>query len=169
MIDYRDARPEDAPALAAMARRCFCDTFAHLYAQADLDAFFGDAFGAGGLPAQIGHPDYRIRLALDGGDIAGFAKMGPCTLPAPARPDDAELKQLYVLAAYQGAGISKALMQWVIDSARASGAERLVLGVFTDNHRAKRFYARYGLSEIGYAPFPVGTQIDDDRIWMMPL
>jgi ribosomal protein S18 acetylase RimI-like enzyme len=169
MIDYRPARREDGPALAAMATQCFCDTFAHLYRRQDLDAFLAAAFGPAGLPAQIGDPRYTIRVAMDGDRLAGFAKLGPCALPDPAPRDAAELKQLYVLKDWQGAGIAPALMDWVIATARAGGAKQLVLSVYVDNLRAQRFYARYGLAEIGKAPFPVGEQIDDDRIWSVML
>ncbi|WBO22255.1 GNAT family N-acetyltransferase [Sphingomonas abietis] len=170
MIEYRDARPEDAPALTRMAADSFVETFGHLYRPQDLDSFLRDAFGPAGLPAQIGDPAYRIRVATDDGIIAGFAKMGPCGLPSPPVPDDAaELKQLYVLKPWQGAGIAQALMAWAIECARAGGAAHLVLSVYADNHRAQRFYARYGLAEIGAHPFMVGAQMDDDRIWSVAL
>lgn len=169
MIDYCDARPDDGPALAAMAAQCFCDTFAHLYHAADLHAFLAAAFGADGLPAQIADPAFRIRIARDDAAIVGFAKLGPCALPAPAPADAAELRQLYVLGPWQGAGVAKTLMDWAVATARAGGARQMVLSVYAENHRAQRFYARYGFAEIGANPFRVGEQIDDDRIWMSNL
>jgi ribosomal protein S18 acetylase RimI-like enzyme len=60
-------------------------------------------------------------------------------------------------------------MDWVIASARARGAARIVLSVYVDNHRAKRFYERYGFREIGKYEFRVGDHIDDDRIWSLDL
>jgi ribosomal protein S18 acetylase RimI-like enzyme len=170
MIDTRDARPEDGPALAAMAAQSFTETFAHLYRQADLDAFLSQAFGPAGLPAQIGAPGFRIRVATDDGVIAGFAKIGPCALPSPPVPEGAaELRQLYVLKPWHGGGVAAKLMDWVLATLRAEGARHLVLSVFSENHRAQRFYARYGLAEIGAHPFMVGAQEDDDRIWSMTL
>lgn len=169
MIEYRDAGRADATALTEMARRSFVETFAHLYSQEDLDSFIAEAFGPGGLPSQVGAPGYTIRLALDGGVIAGFAKLGKNTLPAPAAAEAVELKQLYVLRPWQGSGVAAALMEWALATARAQGACALVLGVFAGNVRAQRFYARYGLAEIGRNPFRVGQQIDDDRIWSVTL
>ncbi len=169
MIEYRDAVAVDAPALTEMARRSFVETFAHLYAQEDLDVFLDEAFGPGGLPSHVGDPQFTIRLALDGGVIAGFAKLGKNTLPAPAAVDAVELKQLYVSSAWQGRGVAAELMEWSLASARARGARTLVLGVFAGNVRAQRFYARYGFAEIGRNPFRVGKQIDDDRIWSVKL
>ncbi len=170
MIDYRDARRADAPALAEMAKRSFVETFGHLYRREDLDSFVRDAFGPRGLPAHVGDPAYRIRLATDAGRIAGFVKIGACSLPSPPVPPGAcELKQLYVLRPWQGAGIAQVLMDWALAAARTSGAADLALSVYADNHRAQRFYARYGMAEIGAHPFKVGEQLDDDRIWSLRL
>jgi ribosomal protein S18 acetylase RimI-like enzyme len=169
MIEYRDARFADGPVLGRMAERSFLETFAHLYSKADGDAFVHEAFGPGGLPSHIGKPEYKIRLAFDGTALAGFAKIGRCTLPAPAPADAIELKQLYVLRPWQGAGVAVTLMDWTIATARAQEGKQLVLSVYSDNERAKRFYARYGMAEIGRNPFRVGSQIDDDRIWSVML
>lgn len=169
MIGYRDAEVADAPAIGAMAATCFTETFAHLYRQEDLAAFLDQSF-VEGLPRHIADPAYRVRIATDGGRIVGFAKYtGASSLPAPATPGDAELKQLYVATSHHGAGVAAALMDWTIARARVDRAPRLVLSVYCDNHRAKRFYARYGFTEIGFAPFAVGSQIDDDRIWSLTL
>ena len=169
MIDYRDARPEDGPVLSKMAADSFTETFGHLYRQADLDSFLRDAFVTG-LPAQIGDPAYRIRVATEDGAIAGFCKMGPCGLPSPPVPEGAaELKQLYVLSRWKGTGVAQGLMEWVIATARSENAKHLVLSVYSDNHRAQRFYARYGMVEIGAHPFMVGEQADDDRIYCVAL
>lgn len=169
MIDYRDARIEDGPALADMAMRSFVETFGHLYSKANLDAFIASAFGPEGLASHVGDPAYAIRLALDGDTIAGFAKVSACGLPDPAPTTAVELRQLYVLAPWQGAGIAPTLMEWAINLARQRGGSHLVLSVFNENARAKRFYARYGMAEIGAHPFRVGDQLDDDRIWSVTL
>jgi GNAT superfamily N-acetyltransferase len=170
MIVYRDAAVQDAPAVGAMAAACFTETFGALYPPADLAAFLDQAFDAEGLPRHIADPAYRVRIALDDEAVVGFAKYaGSSSLPAPASPADAELKQLYVARSHHGAGVAAALMDWTIGQASGDGTPRLVLSVYSDNHRAKRFYARYGFAEIGFAPFAVGTQIDDDRIWSLTL
>lgn len=169
MIAYRDAVPADGTELAMMAKRSFTETFGTLYGPSDLAAFLDQAFGANGLPSQIGDPAFPIRLATSGGKIIGFAKLGPVGFPGEWREDDIELYQLYVLGGWHGEGVGPALMDWVIATARAMERKRLVLSVFVDNHRARRFYERRGFREIGRYQFPVGEQIDDDRIMSLDL
>ncbi|GAA0324693.1 N-acetyltransferase [Sphingomonas oligophenolica] len=169
MITYRDARTIDGPALAAMARRSFTETFGTLYRQSDLAAFLDEAFGANGLPSQLSDPNFAVRLALDDGEIIGFVKMGPVTFPGEWRPDAIELYQFYVLGPWQGTGVAQELMAWSLEHARSHGAKEVILSVYVDNHRARRFYERYGFGEIGRYAFRVGETIDDDRIMRLVL
>ena len=83
--------------------------------------------------------------------------------------DAVELHQLYVLKDHLGAGVGPALMDWAIATARDGGAGQLVLSVYVDNHRAKRFYARYGFVDIGRYDFAVGSTIDEDRLMRLML
>ena len=80
-----------------------------------------------------------------------------------------ELRQLYVLKPWQGAGIAAIMMDWVIAEARRRGADELFLSVFIDNHRARRFYARYGFEEVGRFDFMVGSHADEDIIMRLKL
>lgn len=169
MIDYRDAAPLDGPELCAMARRCFTDTFGTLYSARDLATFLDSTFGEGGLAAQLSDPAYRVRLAISDGAIIGFAKLGPVAFPGDWGERTTELHQLYVLADWHGDGVGPALIDWAMATARDDGADRLVLSVFVDNHRAQRFYARHGFREVGRYEFRVGDTIDDDRIWAVDL
>jgi GNAT superfamily N-acetyltransferase len=169
MIGYRDALPADGPELATTAKRCFTETFGGLYRASDLAAFLDGAFGNGGLPSHLSDPAYRIRLATEDGAIIGFAKLGPVAFPGDWPANAIELHQLYVLGGWHGEGVGPALMNWTIDTARTAGKSEMVLSVFVDNHRARRFYERYGFAEIGRYAFMVGEQTDDDRLMRLAL
>jgi GNAT superfamily N-acetyltransferase len=91
-------------------------------------------------------------------------KLGPMKLPIEADRPALLLDQLYVLSAHHGSGIARALMDWTIDEARRRGAEELYLTVFTENHRARGFYDRYGFEPVGRYDFMVGSHADEDII-----
>lgn len=168
-IAYRDATPADGPELAAMARRSFTDTFGTLYRQEDLAQFLDAAFGSAGLPADLTDPAYRVRVATYNGAIVGYCKIGPVTFPGDWPSTAIELHQLYILGDHHGAGLAPMLMDWALDQARACGAGEIILSVFVDNHRARRFYERYGFVEIGKYTFMVGDHQDDDRLMRLTL
>ena len=97
------------------------------------------------------------------------AKMGPVTFPGEWRPDAIELYQFYVLAPWQGEGVAQELMQWAKAHSRDHGAKEVILSVYVDNHRARRFYDRYGFEAVGHYEFMVGNHADEDIIMVKAL
>ena len=168
MVTYRDVGPEDAAALADLHRRSFIETFGHLYAPEDLEAFLLQ-LNEEGFRGELLDGKHQVRFAEAEGEPVAFVKLGPITLPVdPVRPA-LEFRQLYVLKAWQGSGVAQTLSEWAIDQARRRGAEELYLSVFVDNQRAKAFYRRYGFAYVGPYKFMVGEQADEDEIWKLDL
>ncbi|QPQ54829.1 GNAT family N-acetyltransferase [Allosphingosinicella flava] len=167
-ISYRMAGTADAAMLASLARRTFTETFGHLYKPEDLAAFL-ESHSTERWAEELASPGFAVRIALSEGEAVAFIKIGPPTLPFTPVGPSIELRQFYVLKPWQGAGIAPALMDWAIGEARRRGAEHLYLSVFTDNHRARRFYARYGFTEIGPYAFKVGTHVDEDIVMHLAL
>jgi len=168
MISYRDATPADAPALATLGADSFTQTFGHLYAPADL-ALFLEKHSAASWSAELADPAFAVRVAEAEGAMIGYAKLGPPQLPFTPEDGAIELRQFYVLKPWHGAGTAAELMAWVIATARERGAADLFLSVFIDNHRARRFYARYGFEEVGSYAFMVGTHADEDIVMRLAL
>ena len=50
------------------------------------------------------------------------------------------------------------------DGADPGRADELYLTVFIENHRARRFYDRYGFEAVGRYDFMVGNHADEDII-----
>ena len=159
----RDATEADLPAVDCIFRQTFCDTFAHLYREENLAAFL-DNFTPQAWSDEFADPRYRFRVAEVDGEIVGFVKLGPSALPVETDKRAAELRQIYVLEEHHGSGIAAALSDWAIREARRQGFEELYLTVYVDNHRARRFYERYGFEAVGRYDFMVGSQADEDII-----
>ena len=168
MIRLRDAGPDDAPILADLGRRTFTETFGHLYRPDDL-ALFLQNHTPEKWRSELADPEFAVRVAEDDGTAAGYAKIGPPTLPFEPLGRSTELRQFYVLKPWHGCGLSHELMRWAIDEARRRGAEDLYLSVFVDNHRARRFYERYGFTFVGVYAFMVGSHADEDHVMRLSL
>lgn len=167
-VAYRNGRPGDGAALSKLFCASFATTFGHLYAQEDIAAFLCNKQPEH-FEEQLADPAFAFRLAQQSGTLIAFAKCGPNELPLD-EPDGAwELHQLYVAEEAKGLGISDALMNWALAEARRRQFRDLVLSVFIDNHRARRFYERWGFVEIGRWDFMVGNHPDDDRIMRVRL
>ena len=167
-VRHRMAEPDDAERLIALFHDCFRDTFGHMYEPRDL-AMFLDGHTPEHWRDQLESADFAVRLVEDGDVLAGFIKLGPLRLPVEPRGKAVELRQLYVLGPWQGSGAARELMDWLMAEARRRGAAELYLSVFTGNHRARRFYARYGFEDVGPYAFMVGNQADEDIIMRLAL
>ena len=162
-MNFRDATADDLPTIDHVFRTSFCETFAHLYRPGDLAAFLAK-FTPDAWAEEFHDPRYRFRLAEADGEVVGFLKLGPSSLPIETDRRAIELRQIYVLKNHHGSGIAAALTDWAIGEARRQGFEELYLTVYVDNHRARRFYDRYGFEAVGRYDFMVGEQADEDII-----
>jgi GNAT superfamily N-acetyltransferase len=161
MISFRNATAADGAVLGGLYRATFLETFAHLYKRPDLEAFLASRSDEA-FTSLLAEPETEVRFAT-----IETAPIGFCTLTAlglPATPDGPaiELSHLYLFKPWHGQGIAEQLMDWAFTRAQTRGIHEIWLSVFTENHRARRFYARQGFKEIRPYAFMVGTQADED-------
>jgi GNAT superfamily N-acetyltransferase len=168
-IAYRPALPEDGPALADMGRRCFVETFGPHFPADDMALHLERMFGLEGLPAELHDPALRVQMAEEDGRIIAYLKLAPMDLEAPHEPGALEVKQLYVLAPWQGAGVASVLMDWAVETARAAGAPALYLSVWEQGARAIAFYSRRDFVKVGEAPFRLGARTYQDPVMRLDL
>ena len=162
-VVWRDAGPEDAAALGAIGRESFVETFGHLYTPENLTAFL-ENHDEGNWRRELGDPRYAIRLGSIDGVDAAYIKLGPPSLPFTPPKGSIELRQFYILKPWHGTGLAPVMMDWVLAEARRRGAGSVYLSVFVDNHRARRFYEKYGFEPVGRYDFMVGTHADEDIV-----
>ena len=162
-VEYRAPTPDDAKAIAELFIDSFRDTFGHLYKPDDLASFL-EAVTPERFCNEIGDERFEFVLATEAGKLAGFVKLGPPELPVETPPDSIELCQLYVLKEWHGTGVAAELMERALAAAERRGARHMQLSVYVDNHRARRFYERFGFEAVGRYDFMVGSHADDDLV-----
>ena len=86
---------------------------------------------------QIRDKETMVLVASNGGVIEGFAIM-------KFLDDDAHLYLLAVQPKAQGRGIGRALVEWLEESCRTAGIQRIRLEVRASNTSARHFYERLG-------------------------
>lgn len=162
-VTYRDANSADAPALRALFAESFVETFGHLYRPADLQEFL-ETNSMAKWERNLSDAQVAIRIAEAEGELAGFVELAPKQLPYETSAPAIELRRLYLRSSAHGRGIADELMRWALREATARGAQEIVLSVYVDNHRARRFYERYGFETVGKYDFMVGSHADEDLI-----
>lgn len=162
-MGLRDATPSDAATLDRIFETTFCDAFGHLYSAEDLNAFLS-GFGVADWEAELRNDAYAFCIGEADRVSVGYVKLGPLKLPVATHRPAMLIDQFYVLKEHHGSGIAPALMDWALNEGRRRGADELYLTVFVENHRARRFYERYGFEAVGRYAFMVGNHADDDII-----
>jgi ribosomal-protein-alanine N-acetyltransferase len=101
---------------------------------------------------------YRAELLVDiAGTLVGYCVAMPGV-------DEMHLLNVTVRPALQSRGHGRALLDALVDAARARGARHLWLEVRESNLRARQLYERYGFLRAGvrrgYYPAPLGRRED---------
>ena len=94
------------------------------------------------LPGDYAPPSGRLLLALHDEVPVG------CVALRAAGADRCEMKRLYVRAGTRGLGIGRALVQAVLDEARAIGYAQIVLDTLPSMAEAQRLYEQFGFCDI---------------------
>jgi ribosomal protein S18 acetylase RimI-like enzyme len=162
-LHFRDARTDDAAALAELGSRSFTETFGDLYSPDDLRLFLSNHDESRWVD-ELSDPAFAVRIGEAAGEAVAYAKIGPPTLPFKPEGKPCELRQFYVLENWQGSGAAHEMMEWVIAESRRRSADELYLSVFINNRRARRFYERYGFERVGIYAFMVGSHADEDIV-----
>lgn len=167
----RPLRAADIPALARLGRESFIAKFGMLYSPEDLATFLDSTHSEAAVAAEFAAPDKLYCVAEQDGELVGYGKLGlACGWPEHARGSHAiELKQLYTAPELAGRGLGTALMAWVLAEAREHGADEIQLSVWSENHGAQRFYARYGFEKVADITFRVGEQLDEEFLFSLLL
>lgn len=160
----------DAEALSDVAAATFplaCPPDADLD---DIEVFLADVLSGERFGEYLSDPSRTVLKAVADGEIVGYAILHGA---APADPAVAaavtldpvlEISKMYVLPGHHGTGVANALMQAALDRARGSGYAGIWLGVNQENLRAQRFYAKFGLEQVGTRTFTVGRRVHHDYV-----
>jgi GNAT superfamily N-acetyltransferase len=147
-VIVRPARPDEADALAQLAAVTLRAAFARDIPAIHLEPYLASSFTPANAAAELSDPHVRLLVAEDAGEVGGYAKLqlGPAPVPA-ARP--IELVRMYLLPAWYGRGAGNELMTRSLGEAYTLACDVLWLKVWDRNERARRFYARWALREVG--------------------
>jgi ribosomal protein S18 acetylase RimI-like enzyme len=171
-VQIRPAALDDADALSLVGSATFLESFAGVLRGSDIVAHCRWQHAPEQYARWLADSAYKIWVAAAelGGASIGYLVLGPADLPlSDLSADDWEVKRVYVLRRYQGAGLGRTLLQRAQHEAQRRGGRRLLLGVYSRNEAALAFYKHVGFTIIGTRTFRVGEHDYDDWVLGMKL
>lgn len=165
-IVIRQVRPEDIPALIDLAEQTFLDSFGDYHTPENCRAFIAQSHNKEIYRAAINDTAQCLWVAAQDNILQAYLYAKPAALPLPAKIQGAhELSKIYTRRAAQSQGIGLRLLQKWEDWAASQNTANLVLGVWSENKAAQRFYERYGYTKISEYKLKVGNVEDTDYIY----
>jgi putative acetyltransferase len=149
-----------APAIAAIGKQAFGDTFGPLFEnKEELQQYLNRTYAIAKIAFGLRKSSNVFYLAVAGEKPVGFVKLKKnCLNPQIPSLAQMELQKLYVLNEYHGGGAGAGLMKAAKELAAAEKMEHLWLDTHIDNARGIRFYEKHGFSIYGAHHFTIGTQ-----------
>jgi len=141
-VTYRNIEEKDNKELADLIRTVFREFRIDRPGTVYYDPTTDDLFKLFRVPRSV------YWIAEENGVMAG----GCGIYPTPGLPEGcAELVKLYLLPAFRGKGIGRALMEKCFESAREMGYTRLYLESLPELSKAVSMYVKSGFSHIPHA------------------
>ena len=98
------------------------------------------------LPGEYAAPRGALLVARVGDAVAGCCALRP--LDTTDYPNAAEMKRLFVRPAYRGLGLGRLLAEGILDAARQSGYDCVLLDTLDDMEAARALYEELGFEEV---------------------
>ena len=169
-VRVRIAEPTDAAALHALAAETFALACPPGTTKESSDAFVAANLSEEKFTAYLADPA-RVLLVASVDEVdAGYTMLvdeqptDPDVIAALSLLPTIELSKFYLLAGFHGTGVSSALMDATVNSARERGAAGAWLGVNQFNPRANRFYEKHGFAQVGTKTFYLGDHPEEDFV-----
>lgn len=145
-IKYRLVRKEDGFEWYTLLSKVWRASYSHILPEEYFDARDRSVESrAGGFTAEAFSGDRKIAyVAEEGGKVVGLMFGTLDSDYGYFKGDYADLVALYVYPEYQGIGVGTALKDIFVEWARAKNADRFVIGVLKENHKARKVYESWG-------------------------
>lgn len=170
-VSIRRAQVSDEDALALVGQATFLETFSGILDGGAIIEHCRRSHSATEYRRWLSDPGAAIWLAeaSPGHAPVGYAVVARPALPMADAERDLELKRIYLLGRYHGAGIGKRLLSQAIEHATLAGVARLLLGVYAGNASAIGFYRQQGFVNLTRRQFNVGGRDYDDQVMGLTL
>lgn len=158
MIIIRPAEISDAPSISRVHIDSWKSTYRGMIPDEILDNLnYARNAGRWSERCSDSEPDRTIFVAVDDGQVIGFAYCGPNR--DTAWPFACELYAIYILKEYQGQGIGRGLFNKTVEWLLAHKMPSMIVWVLKANP-AEEFYKKLGGYRVGLRMVHIGLPLD---------
>jgi GNAT superfamily N-acetyltransferase len=150
-ISIRPGELEDINSIGFLAQQIWPEAYGHILSAEQLQYMLNLFYSPVSLRRQMLEDKHQFLVVERDEAPIGFASWG-----ATGEAGIYKLHKLYVLTGQQGKGLGRALLQYIFEAIRPSGARVLRLNVNRHN-KARQFYERMGFVVVREEDVPIGN------------
>jgi diamine N-acetyltransferase len=164
-ITIRRAAPADAGLVSVLGGVTFYEAYFEQDSPPGLAEYILESFEVNKIRAEIENPRATFFIVYLDGHAVGYAKMRTDSqVDCVPEADAIEIQRIYLVERTFGKGIGAVLLNHCLDFAREQGFSTVWLGVWEENVRAQRFYAKFGFERVGTITFPYGAEVGVNHV-----
>jgi ribosomal protein S18 acetylase RimI-like enzyme len=158
-VSIRKTSINDAGILRELAITTFRESHGHSASAEDINEYIRTKFTVENIKSELSDEANVFHLVYVNDELAGYSKIIYDTAYENLTPaNSAKLERLYVLEKFHDLKIGKQLMDFNINLIKQNAQSGVWLYVWTENHRAVRFYKNYGFQQIAETVFQISSR-----------
>lgn len=160
-VEIRSAIHQDLSAISALSQDIFRQTFGAHYTTvaSHFEQYLNTAFSLEAFQHIMQDPTHVLWVCEVDSLLVGYT-----VLTRKAGKPDLEISRLYLDQSVHGRGIAHQVMEQSLHLARQENRPNVWLGVWQQNHKAIRFYAKWKFRIVGYKAFQLGPILEHDYL-----
>lgn len=158
-LEIRRAEIADANLISVLGAVTFYEAYFEQDEPPGLANYCVESFAPDKIQAEIGNPNVAFFILYLGGKAVGYAKLRTNENVECVAENSIELQRIYILERVWGKDVGERLLNYCLETARQQGFSTLWLGVWEENKRAQKFYAKFNFRQVGTLTFPYGDTV----------
>ncbi|WP_316832085.1 GNAT family N-acetyltransferase [Pedobacter aquatilis] len=153
----------DIAELQKIGRETFLETFSTTNSAENMKDYLDKSFSDDNLLRELNNAESSFYFAILAGKVVGYLKLNTGSAQTEKNmPDALEIERIYVLAGFHGKSVGQSLFNKALEFAKEKNYKVVWLGVWENNHRAIKFYAKNGFEVFDSHVFHLGADKQTD-------
>ena len=169
-IEIQQATLNDLEILQELSIQTFTETFAAVNTPENIANYIKDSFNTQQVTTELNNTNSTFYLAYSNAVAVGYLKINFGDAQTETHDKNAlEVHRIYVLQTFHGKNIGQLLLNQAKEVAENNGVTSVWLGVWEENYRALRFYAKNGFVVFDKHVFTLGNDKQTDLLMQFRL
>lgn len=164
-IEIKKATVTDLETIQKISIQTFKETFTAVNTPENIANYISESFSTKQLTTELNKTNSQFYVVYSNEEAIGYLKINFGDAQTETISENTlEIHRIYVLQTFHGKNIGQLLLDKVKIIAKNTGVDSVWLGVWEENHRALRFYAKNGFVVFDKHVFMMGNDKQTDLL-----